>query len=155
MMDCRNFETFVKEKERMCDVVGKFCAGSCSLSNVFGCTTKSSCIEHCMRMPDLAIRTVQKWSDEHQLPEKKKRVQRGVAVIGEKETKCIVELEREVDPDNTIVLNGGSIYGNSSGTYSNSWDAQLELIDRKHIRATRAYPAATSCSVTWQVVELE
>lgn len=154
-MDCRNFETFVKEKERMCDVVGKFCAGSCSLSNVFGCTTKSSCIEHCMRMPDLAIRTVQKWSDEHQLPEKKKRVQRGVAVIGEKETKCIVELEREVDLDNAIVLNGGSIFGYGGNyTYSGLWDAQLELIDSKHIRVTRAYQAAISCSVAWQVVEL-
>ena len=89
------------------------------------------------------------------LPEKKKRVQRGVAVIREREKECIVELEREVDLDNAIVLNGGSILGgDSSSDYSDSWDAQLELIDSKHIRVTRAYQAAISCSVAWQVVEL-
>ena len=89
------------------------------------------------------------------LPEKKKRVQRGVAVIRKREKECIVELEREVDLDNAIVLNGGSIYGNSvDSNYSSYWDARLELIDSKHIRATRAYPAVISCSVAWQVVEL-
>lgn len=97
---------------------------------------------------------VQKWSDEHQLPEKKKRVQRGVAVIREREKECIVELEREVDPDNAMVLNGGSVYGGGSNYYSYSWDAQIELIDSKHIRATRAYSSSIPCSVAWQVVEL-
>lgn len=83
------------------------------------------------------------------------KVQRGVAIIPEKKTTVTVELKKAVNPERAVVLHGGSIYGfNSNNSNSCSWDAQIVLLDSKHIEVKRAYHSGFLAEVAWQVVEV-
>lgn len=81
------------------------------------------------------------------------KVQRDVAIIPPNELEVVVELTTPVNPEKAIVLFGGSIYCAIGNNYSNHWDARLDLIDDRHIKATRAYPGSYPAEVSWQVVE--
>lgn len=83
------------------------------------------------------------------------KVQRGVAIIPESETTITVELKKAVNPEKAVVLHSGSIYGfNSNNSNSCSWDAQIVLLDSKHIEVKRAYHSGFLAEVAWQVVEV-
>lgn len=79
------------------------------------------------------------------------KVQRGVAIIPEKETTVTVELKKAVNPERAVVLHGGSGGG---GGNSNYWDARIVLLDSKHIEIKRAYNLGFIAEVAWQVVEV-
>lgn len=81
------------------------------------------------------------------------RVQRGVAEIPDYEKSIIVELEHEVNPEKTIVVHSGSVYGDSGSNYSGSWDSLLVLLNSKQIEVKRAYDSIFPAEVSWQVVE--
>lgn len=64
MVNCNDFKTFKKEKDRMCNIVGfhvELCPFMINDSkwDCYGCN------ENCLAKTDFAIETVQKWSDEH------------------------------------------------------------------------------------------
>lgn len=80
------------------------------------------------------------------------KVQRGVAIIPQDESEVVVELDAPVNPEKTVVIFGGSIYGYDS-TGSAYWDARLDLIDEQHVKATRSYPSFYTAEVSWQVLE--
>lgn len=83
------------------------------------------------------------------------KVQRGVAIIPESKKTITVELEKAVNPERAVVLHGGSIYGfNSNSNNSGYWDAQIVLLDSKHIEVKRVYPSIYTAEVAWQVVEV-
>ena len=83
------------------------------------------------------------------------KVQSGIAIIPSNETSVVVELERKVDKNRSVVLHGGTVYGYSHDSfYSNSWDSRLVLLDDKHIEVKRAYPSYYSAETAWQVVEV-
>lgn len=81
------------------------------------------------------------------------KVQRGVAIIQSGKLEVVVELNSPVNPEKSVILFGGSIYCAIGNNYSNHWDARLDLIDERHIKATRAYPSSYPAEVSWQVVE--
>lgn len=83
------------------------------------------------------------------------KVQHGVAIIPESKKTITVELEKAVNPERAVVLHGGSIYGfNSNSNNSGYWDAQIVLLDSKHIEVKRVYPSIYTAEVAWQVVEV-
>lgn len=81
------------------------------------------------------------------------KVQHGVAIIQSGKLEVVVELTTPVNPEKSVILFGGSIYCAIGNNYSNHWDARLDLIDDRRIKATRAYPSSYPSEVSWQVVE--
>lgn len=65
MADCSNFKTFVKEKNRMCQSLKP--ETLCPLKQGWTSWFCDECDGMCFQEIDFAIRTVQKWSDEHPL----------------------------------------------------------------------------------------
>ena len=81
------------------------------------------------------------------------KVQRGVAIIPEKEKTIVVELKKAVNLNRAFIIPSGSIYGASYGV-PGSWDARYVFLDEKYIEIKRAYPSSYVAEVAWQVVEV-
>lgn len=64
MVNCNDFRTFKKEKGRMCDFFDNN-VELCPLKTYYSKWSCLECDELCLVRIDFAIKTVQKWSDEH------------------------------------------------------------------------------------------
>ena len=81
-----------------------------------------------------------------------KSVQRGIITIAADKTEGTATITA-VDTTKAVVLFGGSIYGYTGNTYSNSWDARLVLSSATKVTATRAYAPHYNATVPYQVLE--
>mgnify|MGYP001033100785 FL=1 len=84
------------------------------------------------------------------------KVTRKTTIIPDGKYELIVELEREVNPETTIIVPCGSINDGSNGSstdYPGDWDARLELLDNKHLLIKRGWNY-WSAEVSWQLVEV-
>lgn len=82
------------------------------------------------------------------------KVTRKTTIIPDGKYELIVELEREVNPETTIIVPCGSIGGGGSNAGNPGyWDARLELLDNKHLLIKRGWNY-WSAEVSWQLVEV-
>lgn len=63
MADCSDFKTFAEEKKRMCQSLEP--QTLCPLKQGWTSWLCDECKDMCFQETDFAIKTVQKWSDEH------------------------------------------------------------------------------------------
>lgn len=63
MVDCSDFKTFAEEKNRMCQSLEP--ETLCPLKQGWTSWFCDECEDMCFQETDFAIKTVQKWSDEH------------------------------------------------------------------------------------------